>query len=347
MKRLPAPVTVALAAVVAGAALTGLGLTYTPDSNTAQRDSQAPPQSGPTSSGAVLGQAGGPSPSPTALAGQTVLLLGDSLAAGEGAGSYLTGTDEPHQRCHRSATALFSGTGADVINVGCSRAIIRNLAAPQQHSEYNARAEPAQLAAGAAALAGRTADITVVMVGGNDIRFAEIFNMCVLSDEDCSANSLFTAQAIQAAEGLSARLGGVYRDVAAAADGKTVLVPAYPQLFSESGPECGRISSAEAAFARGLTAGLNRAIRQAAQEAAAAFPGVRFVPDTVAALSGHGACDPDPFVHSVLPTSLIGAVQAPGAAQELLHPTAAGYGKLTEAISRWLAVNPSVTNPAP
>lgn len=345
MKRLPAPVAMALAAVVTGAALTGLGLAHTPDSNTVPPVSRPAPERGTATSSADLGQAGVPSPG--SLAGQTVLLLGDSLAAGEGAGSYLTGSAEPHQRCHRSATALFSGTGADVTNVGCSRAVIRNLLDPQQHPDYNARAEPGQLAAGAAALAGRTADITVVVVGGNDIDFAEIFNMCVLSDEDCSADAEFTAKAIRAAEDLSGRLGGAYRDVASAAGGKTVLVPAYPQLFSESGLECGRISSTEAAFARELTAALNRSVRQGAQQAAAVFPGVRFVPDTEAALSGHGACDPDPFVHTVLPTSLIGAVQTPGAAQELLHPTAAGYGKLTEAISRWLADNPSVTNPAP
>jgi lysophospholipase L1-like esterase len=269
--------------------------------------------------------------------------MGDSLAAGEGGGNYLTGSDAERQRCHRSAAAWFAETAAEVTNVACSRATSQNLTVPQQDPQYNLRAEPAQLAA----TAGRAADITMVMVGGNDIRFAEIFNQCVLAENDCSSDPAFAARALRAAEALPATLARAYRAVAARTDGKAVLVPAYPQFFSESAAECGRISTAEAGLARELTAALNRSARQGAEDAAGTYPGVHFVADTEGALTGHGACDADPFVHTVLPTALIGAVQDPAAAQELLHPTAAGYGKLTEVLTRWLAKHPSVITSAP
>lgn len=276
-----------------------------------------------------------------ALAGRSVLLLGDSFAAGEGGGKYLTGTDELYQRCHRSAAGLFAGTGAEVTNLGCSRATTENLLGPQQHPEYNVRAEPGQLLAAAR---GRTTDLTVVFVGGNNIRFADIFNRCVLSEDDCTSDSAFTKRALLAAESIQPTLSRSYREVAAALGGQ-VLVPAYPQLFGTSSGECGRISPAEAAFARELISALNLSISKGVEAAASTQPDVRFIPDTEGALSGHGACDPEPFVHSVLPTSLIHAAQEHGAGQELLHPTAAGYGKLTEAITRWLA-KPVASTPA-
>lgn len=275
--------------------------------------------------------------------GVTVVLLGDSLAAGEGAGAYFNGTDEPHQRCHRSAASWFADTGADVFNAGCSRALIDNLGAPQQHAEYNARAQPAQLDT----LPGQPPEIALVMIGGNDIRFADIFNQCVLSDADCTSDPVFTSEALQVAGLLSGRLAAAYLDVAEAAGAQQVLVPAYPQVFGGNVGDCGRISPAEAGFARDLTAALNRSVRKGADDAAELVPEVRFVPATEDALNGHGACDADPFVHTVLPSALIDAAQRQSAGQELLHPTAAGYGRLTEALTGWLANNPPSTTNAP
>jgi lysophospholipase L1-like esterase len=263
--------------------------------------------------------------------------LGDSLAAGDGGGSYLNGTDEPRQRCHRSAAGWFAATGADLTNKGCSRAIIRHLLAPQSDQQYNARPEPAQLDG----MAGQAPDLTVVVLGGNDIRFAEIFNQCVLSDADCTSDSQFTARAFRSAAALPNALAEAYRTVADHVGTKAVLVPAYPQLFDGATEDCGRISPAEAKFATDLIAALNRSIRAAAASAGESHPSIRFVPDTEAALSGHGACDPEPYVHSVLPTALIGAVQEESAAQELLHPNPAGYARLTGALAGWLANNPS------
>ncbi|MET3707835.1 lysophospholipase L1-like esterase [Arthrobacter sp. UYEF6] len=326
----------AILAAATVAALTGVGQAVAPATPTA---------AGPTS--VATATASAPQPvqppqDPAALAGVTIMLLGDSLAAGEGAGSYFSGTDGPQQRCHRSAAGWFSGTAADLANAGCSRAIIRNLDAVQQDEEFNARAEPAQLEA----ISGEAPDITLVMLGGNDMRFAEILNKCVLSEADCTFDPAFTAGALRSAGALTDALAGAYRRVADRVDGKTVLAPAYPQLFGETSGECGRISPAEAGFARELTAALNSSIRRGAEEAAASYPGIHFVPATEDALAGHGACGQEPYVHTVLPTALIDAAQKQSAAQELLHPNRAGYGRLTEALMGWLANNPSIATKA-
>ncbi|WP_445930706.1 SGNH/GDSL hydrolase family protein [Paenarthrobacter nitroguajacolicus] len=323
---------VACVAAATIAALTGLAQSGGP---------LAGPSSGPTPTLTEgLGQKDRTAalPGVPVLEGSTVLLLGDSLAAGEGGRNYYNGTDDPHQRCHRSAAGWFSGTGAEVTNVACSRAIIRNLSEPQQHPEFNEHAEAAQLDAATYP----APDLTLVMLGGNDIRFAEVFNECVLSDVDCSTSLAVTGQALETANALSSRLAQAYSKVADTVKGRVILVPAYPQFFSEAAAECGRISPAEARFAVELTSALNRSLRAGVEEAARTHPNIHFVPTTEHALNGHGACDPDPYVHTVQPTALIGAAQQQSAAQELLHPTAEGYAQLTASLGEWLTMNPAV-----
>lgn len=337
MTKQPASVAVAILAAATVAALTGLGFAALPDVPNPPGPTTAAPAPGATATPTQ------PTPPPGSFAGVTVLLLGDSLAAGEGGGNYLNGTDEPHQLCHRSASGWFAGTAAEITNLGCSRAVIRNLTAPQTNPDYNARPEPAQLEAAS----GRKTDITLVMLGGNDIRFAEIFNQCVLSDADCTADPVFTSRALSTAEALSESLAGAYLRVAEHVGGTAVLAPAYPQLFGDATAGCGRISPAEAKFATDLITALNRSVRTGAEAAAETHPAVRFVPATETALSGHGACETDPYVHTVLPTALIGAAQEPSTAQELLHPNPAGYARLTEVLAGWLASNPSVISTAP
>lgn len=342
MTKRPAPVAVAVLAAATVAALTGLGLIAARDSPNTGITPDIVTVSG-TPSATDQAQDRQPAKAPDLFAGVSVLLLGDSLAAGEGGGQYLTGTDEPHQRCHRSAAGWFAGTAAKITNLACSRAIIGSLTAPQSHPDHNARPEPPQLHAAA----GRPRTLTLVMLGGNDIGFAAIFNQCVLADADCAWDPAFTGGAIRSAGQLSASLSEAYRTVADHVGGSTVLVPAYPQLFGAATADCGRISPAEADFGKELTAALNRSVREGAEDAAQTYPAIHFVPTTETALAGHGACDPDPYVHTVLPTALLGAVQAPSAAQELLHPTAAGYGRLTEALRGWLADNPAIVTTTP
>lgn len=337
MKKTQVTVAVVILAMAAAAALTWLSRVD---------PAIAPVSPAPGAEAAPGAGAQVPSPAPPEqpdlgteiFAGRRVLLLGDSLASGEGAGTYLNGSDEPHQRCHRSAAGWFAGTRAMVTNMACSRAVIRNLTEPQSHPEYNRRPEPAQLGAASSA----AADAALVMLGGNDVRFAEIFNACVLSNDDCASDPVFTSEALRSAGNLSASLAGAYRRVADRFDDKVVLVPAYPNVFGELAGDCGRISPEEASFARALTVSLNSSIRTAAGEAALTHPSVHYVEATEEALAGHGACDPAPYVHTVLPTALIGAAQEHGGAQELLHPNAAGYAQLTRTLSKWVSNNPSV-----
>ena len=323
MKRAAVPAAAALLAAAAATGLIGAGAVG-PDNRP-----EPPPPAAPASQAAPV------------LAGTTILLLGDSLAAGEGAGAYLTGTDQPGHLCHRSGEGLFAGTGAEVINVACSRARTEDLTSGQYDFVYNNPAEAPQLVAAA----GPKPDATVVFLGANDIGFADIFNRCVLDSADCTSDTRFTGQAKERATEVRGDLERAYKEIGATVGGR-ILVPAYPQMFTTKG-SCGQLSAAESAFAEQLTLTLNQSIRQAAEAASHQYPGVQFVPSTEAAFAGRGACDTDPLVHTVRSTTLLSVAQQQLEGQELLHPSAEGYRALTIILQSTITAKPgSVATPS-
>ena len=97
--------------------------TSAPASPATETDSPAVPAAGPRLA-ALLENSGGPA---------DVVLLGDSFAAGEGAGSYQPVDGVAESLCHRSAAALFAdAAGSTVIhNFACSRARVSSLGAAQ------------------------------------------------------------------------------------------------------------------------------------------------------------------------------------------------------------------------
>jgi lysophospholipase L1-like esterase len=113
-----------------------------------------------------------------------IVSLGDSAMSGEGAGSYLPGTDGPRDYCHRSADAMIHRTGIKVarsINLACSGATAANLqiGGPGQYAE---RSQAAQLAKVA-----RTYNVKLlaVQVGANDNPdFSDVIRDCVLAWAD-------------------------------------------------------------------------------------------------------------------------------------------------------------------
>ena len=101
---------------------------------------------------------------------------------------------------------------------------------------------------------------------------------------------------------------------------------------------CGRLSTAEQRFGRQLINDLNAVIRSAVDTSA--LPNVYYVDAVEQALSGHGACSPEPFVHAADVSGLLQAADSPTANQELLHPTRAGYRAMTAELVRWAAAHP-------
>jgi lysophospholipase L1-like esterase len=109
-----------------------------------------------------------------------IVALGDSAAAGESAGNYELGTDQPGNFCHRSLNALIHMTsiaGIDAkLNLACSGARSANLymGGPGQNGE------PAQSVKLAQAAAAFDIKLIFVEVGANDDpEFAAVATDCV------------------------------------------------------------------------------------------------------------------------------------------------------------------------
>lgn len=254
-----------------------------------------------------------------------VALIGDSYAAGDGGGSYLSSTDTRRNSCHRSAAAMLAGTpGVRVRNLACSRATTGNLTGSQQ--------VPMEVPPQLGELARHRDDAVVVMIGGNDIDFSGMIQACVVDVEDCSSNTRLVERVDALLHELRPELESAY-----AAIGRTttaeVIIPAYPQLFSLPSEGCPRFTEAEMQFGASTITRLNREIEAAAASVAGEVARLRYVGETENAFEGRGVCSDRPLVHSPRSTTLLSASASRARAQELLHPTAEGYEQLTAVLA--------------
>ncbi|WP_171042448.1 GDSL-type esterase/lipase family protein [Sinomonas gamaensis] len=223
----------------------------------------------------------------------------------------------------------------------CSRAVTASIAGPQGDELYNDPPEPPQIDR----IRAFSPDIVILWIGGNDIGFADLRNQCVLSAEDCTADRVRTERALSEARALEPRLKALYESIVTGSRA-SLYVPAYPQIFDQpSGGDCGSLASDEAAFGAELIETVDNAIRKAAADAAVDGYRVKFVASTQEAFAGHGACQPDPLVHTVTFGGLLEAERHVAGGQELLHPTEAGYEALTSEVSSAIAKSLSTPNP--
>lgn len=97
---------------------------------------------------------------------RTVIVLGDSYSAGNGAG----GSTGACYRSPRSAARLYAaGAGARVVDASCSGAVVPDLVSPDRAGN------PAQ-----DSVVDRRADVVVLTMGGNDVGFGDIVTQCFL-----------------------------------------------------------------------------------------------------------------------------------------------------------------------
>ncbi|MDK1328303.1 SGNH/GDSL hydrolase family protein [Arthrobacter sp. zg-Y1143] len=269
-----------------------------------------------------------------------LVLLGDSFAAGEGAGDYRPAVPGYRDSCHRSlhpvGTDLFAPE--NITNIACSRATTGHLEALQQlvtgDSGRDAESVPAQLEQ------LQAADPTLVLlsVGGNDLDFAGLLQACLLEAQSCSENPQLREDAAEQLAGLQPALAEAYSRTAAAVTVPVLVLP-YPQLFDAPQDGCGRLDPGEQAFARQLITDLNATIRSAVVASPAA--NIFYVDAVEGALTGHGACSRDPYVHTANVSGLLEAAGSRAADQELLHPTRDGYRAMTRELIRWADQNPA------
>ncbi|MET9327713.1 VWA domain-containing protein [Tsukamurella sp. NPDC003166] len=302
------------------------------------------------------------------------VVMGDSYSSGEGGGDYL-GRDADHaDMCHRSPhtyAAQLLGS-ADRVNIlACSGAVIDDMRDPQIERYpigSAARTGRGQLNMLDAAAAPSAVFLTL---GGNDIKFADIAKACILNvavDTDCSAgtgpNSLPTTvnNGLKTIEGLNV----IYRDVFARANTQAkraarggaiapVIVLPYVMLLPETvrAKSCANLNANEIRFLNDVEERLNAKVRYEVEQARAdtANPAeVYFASEVADAFRPVGTmCDTAGNVVTAavlegavsnagdaVATGLLGwGATKSGFAQELAHPTKAGYGSIAEGLRKW------------
>jgi lysophospholipase L1-like esterase len=230
--------------------------------------------------------------------------LGDSYAAGQGAGFY-------ENACMQSALS-YPEMLDDVQHVelvadaSCSGATTRDVLTRQL---------PVLATHG-------NMDLVTVTVGANDLGGAAVVAMCSVSfaSPECraaldSVYALLAPRVAGAPSQVAIRLATALTGVAVVARDATILVTGYPYLFETpppSDPNYAAITEINSA-----TALLNATIEGVVQQLALRGVDIRYV-DVTAAFAGHGIGSADPWIHATGP--------------DAFHPTAAGYVAYTTAI---------------
>jgi lysophospholipase L1-like esterase len=202
--------------------------------------------------------------------------LGDSYAAGTGAGDYISSTGScvrsakayPEQWAHRHAPASFVSAACD--GATTSGVLSRQLAA------LNARTT-----------------LVSITIGGNDAGFAHVMETCVFEWDSACLDAVSSAEAFVAGA-LPGRLDAMLRAVRVHAPSARIVVVGYPDLYdlSRSADCIGLGITKRAALNQGAD-DLDRALSAAAARNGDIFAGVR------GRFSGHEICDSASWLNSV------------------------------------------------
>ena len=308
------------------------------------------------------------------LEGQRIAILGDSYSSGEGAGSYLPGTDQNQHfgdnQCHKSPLTymypLFpadeqGGESDDVELIACSGATTHHIGddpASGVREEQVPLLRERQEDAGPVAAAFMT-------VGGNDIKFGQIVTACVKLGT-CSDDQEFTDWVDGLVDGLGAELRPTYELVyktlndADAVEERGGLAPLYVLPYPQPFPErqwaswCRGFNAAEIGWANDLVDDLDNEIEKAVGAMRRSGYHVDYVaPVQEAFLPDNTAC-PRPgaqeYVNSVTLGEGIGGTIDQGVLginykNEYMHPNARGYRTETNAILAWSVNTPDELPP--
>ncbi len=234
------------------------------------------------------------SPSPTADPGAPLIVaVGDSFISGEGAKTYLAGTNNPGNSCHRANTGypylVATARQARLVNASCSGAVIRDFEEPQYpdspDTTYGGLPQMEALAAPRITPDGPvepgSIDVVLLSISGNDAGFGEVVRTCL------NTNCLrYEPEWMARLETLQPQLAAFYPKIKDAAQGARVLVVPYPDPLVVG--DCVRgLSTAEAEFLiNRFLPRLNLLITFAAEQA-----GLEVV-DSQDAFAGARNCEP-------------------------------------------------------
>lgn len=295
------------------------------------------------------------------LIGAQYVALGDSYASGEGAFSYLSGSNTKTDKCHRAtdgyAEQLASQLGLSLDFGACSGAVIPDFT--NLNGEGNN--EGPQLGH----LSEQTQLVTVT-IGGNDVGFAPLLTDCTYAKAffpgkaGCQKrDQAALAQQIQFLTtgepagcfplpginmdgstvescGPTESLEGLYEQIGALAPNAQITVIGYPDIFGSPGKAChvgtalgldqGFVSASDIKWLNFEGAGLNAAINKAVQAAQAAGVKITFVNPT-STFAGHGLCDTDtPWINGLM-------FSGKTPKKESFHPNTLGQDALASLLS--------------
>jgi lysophospholipase L1-like esterase len=260
--------------------------------------------------------------------------LGDSYSSGEGA--YVLAADRAVvNRCHRTSqsyvhvvtrafkfargAAFWACSGATASSV-----LKRRFGEPPQVERV-----------------GAGTSLVTISIGGNDVGFSRVLARCVIRlpwTGDCQAQGGEIAMRMAA---LRLSLARVLDEVTSRGPSARVVVLGYPRLFSETkGEGLDNISVGDQQWLNTRARELNELIRQTARDADERIVAergrgsVEFV-DAYSGFAGHEVGSADPYVHG-LDVDLMGL----RAEAHSFHPTAAGYRRLAELVTRQVGAGP-------
>jgi lysophospholipase L1-like esterase len=223
------------------------------------------------------------------------IALGDSYAAGQGAGPYL-------DDCFRSEET-YSELAAELKSIKLDR----NVACSGDTTQEVVGTQLRRL--------NKNTDLVTITAGGNNLRVGDIFTYCGAALRDPTAAPLCEGAVAFAtteigSQKLAADVTAMIRSVKAAAPNAKVVVTGYPYLYDPVAPDAHDPLSLFIGQATPLVDGLNGSIAAAAYAAGAKYVDVR------AAFAGHGINSADPWINLDLahPTS-----------PDNFHPNAEGY----------------------
>jgi lysophospholipase L1-like esterase len=289
---------------------------------------------------------------PVEIRDELVVVLGDSVASGEGnpqgRSKWL---DRP---CHRSAAAGFEVAARRLaeldphrsitfVSLACSGAEIGKgllegyggVAPPRKGFEYPPQLERLRQIAAARAGdegGGGGVDAVLLSVGANDLAFSGVVRECAVSPGDCSKAG--EERLRRSLEGLGARYDKLGQELDSAVPGADIFVNEYfDPTHGSDGDFCsgsvfftGR-SESQWAYER-LLRPLNQEI-----EAAAARSGWREVDGIAAAFERHGVCAKDRWVRGFGESLL-----SQGDWLGTLHPNEEGHRRIARRVAAEIAV---------
>ena len=307
-----------------------------------------------------------------ALAGKRIAIVGDSYSSGEGAGSYLKGTDagrgEAGNTCHKSPyTYLYSLFGEKNVELlACSGATTKY----RDNPHNGVQEEQVDLLADVQEDHGAVS-AGFMSVGGNDIGFGKIVISCLYLHRnvdsnqswiptyttDCASDTTWKDNLFTLIEQVGPDLTETFKEVydslnradfvkERGGEIAPLYVLAYPQPFPDAqwAYNCRGFNLSEVAFANDLLSRLNDRVAASVQSARKQGYDVEMIGDIEETFLPDNTACPRPgateYMNSIsaLEGALAGGqggLYGTNIHKQFMHPNALGYQAETSSIIRW------------